>query len=159
MDRLKTFLIYLIILVAFFFFSNFLIFVGLNTNYKKISSVGDIPPQIQINQAEATLVNGRIRGIVTNNEGENIDGKYIKTDLYSPRGVLLGTKYLELQNLSNGAQEEFELYFKAKEVENFKMTITDNMEAIDKSLDVFIGKDLSRTEVLIGVIAILICLA
>ena len=159
MDRLKTFLIYLIIFVAFFFFSNFLIFVGLNTNYESISSRGEIPSQVNINQAEATLVNGRIRGTITNNGEENLNGKYMRVDLYSPRDVLLGTKYLELNELEQGAQDEFELYFKAKDVEYYKISFADTAEKVHKDLDVFIGKDISKAEIFLGVVFIFALLA
>ena len=59
MDRMKTFLKYIIWFVLFFFFSNFIINVGLNSSYKNIERRDSIE-QVQIKQAQATLVNGRI---------------------------------------------------------------------------------------------------
>lgn len=60
-----TFLKYVLWLIAFFIFSNFLIEVGLNSNYKKIERRDEFSG-VSIYQAEATKVNGRIRGFISN---------------------------------------------------------------------------------------------
>ena len=158
MDRLKTFFIYFIIFVAFFFFSNVLIFVGLNTNYKNISNRGEIPSEVQISQAEATLVNGRIRGTITNNGEEDLNGKYMRVNLYSKRDVLLGTKYLDINNLEQGATDNFELYFKANNVEYYDIIFTDTAEFVHKDLNVFIGRALNKGEIILGTMILLIFL-
>ena len=156
MDRMKTFLIYLILFVLFFFFSNLLIFIGLNTNYDRISSIGEVPSQVNINQAEATLVNGRIRGTITNNGQEDLNGKYMKVDLYSPRNVLLGTKYLQMTDLAQNAEENFEVFFKAQDVEHYKISFVDKMENTDKKLKaVFMDKDISKGEIILGTLFVL----
>lgn len=59
-----TFLKYVLWLIAFFIFSNFLIEVGLNSNYKKIERRDEFSG-VSIYQAEATKVNGRIRGFIS----------------------------------------------------------------------------------------------
>lgn len=53
MDRLKTFLKYALWIIGFFILSNFLIYVGLNSNYRDLERKDSIQ-QVQIYQAEAT---------------------------------------------------------------------------------------------------------
>ena len=79
MDRMKTFLKYIIWFVLFFFFSNFIISVGLNSSYRDINRKDNIE-QVQITQAQATLVNGRIKGTIKNSDKDYLTGKYVKID-------------------------------------------------------------------------------
>ena len=65
MSRMKTLLKYALLIIAFFILSDFLIEVGLNCNYKKIERKDEIS-QVYIYQAEATKVNGRVRGFIKN---------------------------------------------------------------------------------------------
>ena len=127
MDTLKKFAKYIIWIVLFYFFSNILIFVGLNSNYDKISSNGNMPSQVQIEQAEATLVNGRIRGKITNDGEEDLNGKYMKVDLYSSRDVLLGTEYMQISDLEKGGTDDFELYFKGQDVDHYDISFVDEV--------------------------------
>ena len=80
MDRMKTFAKYAIWVILFWILSDILIYYGINTTYKTISRRNEISNQIAINDAEATKVNGRIKGAVTNTEENNIIGKYIKEE-------------------------------------------------------------------------------
>ena len=98
MDRMKTFFIYALIIVGFYLLSNLLIEVGLNSRYKDIQRTDNLT-QVGIYQAEATKVNGRIRGTITNSEPEELNGKYVKIDFFSKRNVSLGNKYIEVINL------------------------------------------------------------
>ncbi len=126
MDRMKTLLIYLLILIGIFVLSDFLINVGLNSSYKDIERK-DNNSQITVYQAQATYVNGRIRGIIENTDG-NIKDKYLKVELYSPRDVFLGKTYLEIQDLEKGETQPFELFFKAEGVQSYKMEIVQEKE-------------------------------
>ena len=129
MDRLKTFAKYAIWFILFFFFSNILIFIGLNANYKSINTDenSNNPSQVQINQAEATAVNGRIKGTITNDGEEDLNGKYMKVDLYSSNNTLLGTEYMEMNEMAQGAQDDFELYFKAQDVDHYNISFVDKV--------------------------------
>ena len=109
MDRLKTFLIYALIVIGFIILSEFLINVGLNSQYKQITRTDDTK-EVQIYQAEATLVNGRIRGIIQNTD-RDISNKYAKFSFYSERNVLLGKKFIEINNLENGEVQPIELFW------------------------------------------------
>ena len=152
MDSLKKFALYAILIIAFYFFSNILIFVGLNANYDKISSQGSTPSQVEVEQAEATLVNGRISGKIKNDGEEDLNGKYMKVDLFSSRNVLLGTKYLAIENLAKGATDNFQLYFKAQDVDHYGISFVDKLENIDSNLNLpFIDRPLTTPE-LIGLL-------
>lgn len=151
MGTLKKFAKYIIWIALFWIFTDILIFFGLNANYDKLttSNNSNIPSQIEIEQAEATLVNGRIRGKIKNDGEEDINGKYMKVDLYSTRDVLLGTKYMEISDLEKGASDDFELFFKAQDVDHYDITFIDKIIKSNEQInlqDVFIGKDMGLYE-------------
>lgn len=139
MDTLKRFAKYVIWIALFWIFSDILIFVGLNANYDKlgVSENSNIPSQVEIEQAEATLVNGRIRGKIKNDGEEDLNNKYMKVDLYSPRDVLLGTKYMDISNVPEGETDDFELFFKAQDVDHYDISFVDKIEETE---DDFIDK-------------------
>ncbi len=152
MDKLKKFLLYIIIILAFFAFSDLLINIGLNTTYKKIDGKNNIE-QIDITRAEATLVNGRIFGKLNTPMTAELYKKYIKMDLYSDNNVLLGTKYIEMKSLATN-NNSFETYFKFQNVKRYEITLVDE-KAEEKSGELFDIK-LSQTEILLGVIVALL---
>ena len=127
MDRLKTFLIYVLLIIGFFILSEFLINVGLNSTYKPIERRDEIS-QITIYQAEATLVNGRIRGVVTNSQPDELNNKFIRIDFYSERDVFLGKKYVALADIQPNETKSFEVFFKLEDVEYYSMSIVDERE-------------------------------
>ena len=145
MDRLKTFLIYALIVVGFIILSEFLINVGLNSQYKQIARADDTK-EVQIYQAEATLVNGRIRGIIQNTD-RDISNKYAKFSFYSERNVLLGKKFIEINNLENGEVQPIELFFKLEGVKSYSVEIVDEKD--DTGEIELLSKDLTRPEVLL----------
>ena len=55
--RLQTFAKYFIWLIAFYFFSSFLIYVGLNSMYKNIEINNNLPEGVIVDFAQATSVN------------------------------------------------------------------------------------------------------
>ena len=145
MDRLKTFLIYALIVVGFIILSEFLINVGLNSQYKQIARTDDTK-EVQIYQAEATLVNGRIRGIIQNTDSD-ISNKYAKFSFYSERNVLLGKKFIEINNLENSEVQPIELFFKLEGVKSYSVEIVDEKD--DTGEIELLSKDLTRPEVLL----------
>lgn len=124
MERMKTLFKYALWVVLFIIFSEFLINVGLNSTYKKIDRKDNIE-QVNIYQAEATKVNGRIRGIITNSESEDLSGKYIRIQLFSVRDVFLGEKYIEIHQLEENETQNFELLFKVQDVNYYTVDIVD----------------------------------
>lgn len=123
MARLKTFLIYALIIVGFFIFSNFIIDVGLNSSYKDITRK-DNTSQVQISQAQATLVNGRIKGTINDNNDDNLTGKYVEIDLYSSRDNMVGKRYIEIETTDANPTQDFSMHFEAEDVTSYSISIT-----------------------------------
>ena len=82
MDRVKTLRKYAIWVILFYLFSSLFIYIGLNSRYKNIKSFGEIPNGVIINLAQTTAVNGRIFGEVKSTEDNNLNGKYLKVDIF-----------------------------------------------------------------------------
>ena len=127
MDRLKTFLKYALWLIGFFILSNFLIYVGLNSSYRDIER-RDSVEEVQVYQAEATKVNGRIRGAIQNIEKENLAGKYIEIDMYSKRDVFLGREYIQIEEKEQEKSQAFEMLFKLQDVASYEIKIVDEKQ-------------------------------
>lgn len=152
MDRMKSFFKYAIWIILFFIFSEIIINIGLNSSYKDLKSRNEIE-QVNIEQAQTTLVNGRISGTVKNTGSKDLNGKYLKIDIYSERGVHLGTKYFEINNLDRNETQNFELYYKAHYAKSYKVSIVEEKqeEELDKEIE-FLSKDLSRPEIWLATI-------
>lgn len=135
MDRLKTFAKYALLIIAFWIFSDFLIFVGLNANYDSITSKGSVPEQVTIDNADATMVNGRISGKITADDSD-ISGKYLVFDMYSKRDVLLGETYMQIDDLQSGQTQDIDLHFKLQDVYYYTAKIVDEKPTIDGDLEI-----------------------
>ncbi len=146
MSRMKTFLIYVLILVGFIIFSEFLINVSLNSSYHQIGRKDNLD-QVTVYQAEATKVNARIKGTITNDAENPINKKYVRIDIYSERDVNVGTKYIDVENLEVGSKEEFALYFKAEDVGYYEVSYAD--EKTTEELDLLPG-DLTRSQIVVA---------
>lgn len=158
MDRMKTFLIYVLIVVGFFIFSDFIINVGLNSTYKNMESKNSLE-QVNIKQAEATSVNGRILGSINNSGTEDINGKFLKIDIFSERDVFLGSKYYDIQNIEKDQSKDFELYFKTNHAKYYGISIVNEKKQDDVDIDIeFISKDLSKPEIWFAAIVTMLIL-
>lgn len=133
------------ILVGLFVFSDFLIYVGLNSTYKDIQGQNE-NSQIAVYQADATYVNGRIRGVIKD-IGE-IEGKYLKIELYTKRHVLVGKSYVEIKDIENSETQPFEVLFKANDVAYYKIDTVKEKEP-GTELEI-LPKELTRGEVLLA---------
>lgn len=122
MDRLKTFAKYIIWIALFWIFSDILIYAGLNSTYKNISSKNSVPDGIQIIQMQATKVNGRIKLRVNQ---ADLSGKYLKVELYSDSGKTLGVEYLEIGTIAEGNTKTLEKYFKITDVKSYNIAVVD----------------------------------
>lgn len=143
MDRMKTFMKYALWVIAFAIFSEFIINVGLNSSYKKIERK-DETPQVQIYQAEATLVNGRINGTI---DTSSTNQQYVKIDLSSKRGTFLGKKYIQLQKAQS--KQDFNIYFELHDVESYQISLVDEKEEGELEL---IPKELTKPEIVLATI-------
>lgn len=149
MSTLKTFAKYAIWLILFWVLSDILIYYGINSTYKAISNKGENPKQVTINSAEATKVNGRIIGEISNDDENDLSGKFLKIDLYAENGNLLATEYEEIGNLRTNEVKDFETYFKMQDVKSYEITVVDQKE--ESSEGVFMTEDMTQ----IGVLALL----
>ena len=149
MSTLKTFAKYAIWLILFWVLSDILIYYGINSTYKAISNKGENPKQVTINSAEATKVNGRIIGKISNDDENDLSGKFLKIDLYAENGNLLATEYEEIGDLRTNEVKDFETYFKMQDVKSYEITVVDQKE--ESSEGVFMTEDMTQ----IGVLALL----
>lgn len=143
MDRMKTFLKYAIWIILFFILSEFLINVGLNSSYKSMKR-RDSTSQVQITEAKSTLVNGKVKGTITNSEEDYFTGKYTKIDFYSKRDILVGTKYIEIKTTENNTTQDFNIYFELQDVTSYEVSIVDYKEEGEIEL---IPEELTKPEI------------
>ena len=117
MSRMKTFFKYAMWVILFFIFSEIMININLETVYRNIGRKDNLP-QITIYQAQATKVNGRIKGTIKNQAENKIESKYIKVDFYSERDVLLGTKYIDVSAMRENETQDYEMSFTNEKTES-----------------------------------------
>ena len=148
MDRMKTFLKYAIWVILFFFFSNFIISVGLNSSYKKMSSTSSVntPRGVEITEAESTLVNGKIKGKIKYDEEQDIEGKYLRMDFLSKRNNVVGTKYIPITANKENPVQDFSTFFELQDVTSYKTSIVDYKEAGEIK---FIPEEMKKPEIVL----------
>lgn len=148
MARMKTFLIYALLVVGFFIFSEFIISVGLNSSYKDIERKDNIS-QVEITEAKATLVNGKIKGIIKDNEVDKLTGKYVEIDLYSERDNMIGKRYVEINTTGVNREQEFSIYFEAEDVKSYSVAIVDEKQGGELKI---IPEEWTKTEIIVATI-------
>lgn len=154
MQKMGTFLKYVIWIALFYIFSNFLIEVNIESTYKDIGRKDNLP-QVTVYQAQATKVNGRIKGTIYNNTENKITNKYLRIDLYSEKNVNLGSKYIDVSSIKENGKQDFEAYFKVKDVSYYEMQFTDEKQ--EGELPEML-KDLTKSEVIWGTFLTLLIL-
>lgn len=132
--RMKVFLCYLLIFIAFFIFSDIMIYNYTKSLYKPMDSyeVSIEGPEVTVQTAEASSVNGNVKGSIKNTTDEDIANEYLKFDFYTPRNVNVGTKYIKIYALDQGEKENFELGFRYDNVSQVKISMVDKSQ-IDKA--------------------------
>ena len=92
--RIKVFLCYLLLFITVFIFSDIMIYLYTKSLYQPMEKyeVNIEAPQVTINVAEASNVNGNVKGTIKNTTQEKITDKYIRFDFYTPREVNVGRK-------------------------------------------------------------------
>lgn len=142
MKRLKTFLIYALLIAALWIFSDIVIFLSINGTYKPMDTKVYVnTPEVTISESKATYVNGYVKGSIKNNSKDTIDELYLKIDMYSARDVNLGTKYVKIDNLKTNQSQEFDMGYKLTDVNYVKISTTDNVENV--TLDQFESQELN----------------
>lgn len=153
MAKLKKYLLYVIMIVAFWIFSDILIYLSINTSYSNVNtSIYSISPEVTIGESKATYVNGFVKGTIRNNTDSIINNKYLKIELYSPRDVKLGTKYVKIENLDINKCQEFEMWYKFTDVEYANISVTDNVE--NASEEEFLSQE-TKTTLIFGTVLML----
>lgn len=126
MDNLKKYAKYIILIIAGFLLTDFLIFIGFNANYSKITLKANVPAQISINKAESNKSQVRIYGHVHNSDENNINGKYIKISVYNAENENIATQYLKIDDVEYGSNKLFKFNFSADEAASYEIDIVDN---------------------------------
>ena len=155
MGRLKTFRKYVIWIILFYIFTMLLTYIGFNSTYKDIETKADLPNQTKVDVAQSTKVNGRIFGEVTSSEENDLNGKYIKVQIYNRRDALVGVKYLKIEDTKINEPKKFIVYFQAENIESYEIDIVDDDADLQKEIqlslekfkDIFTDKDLAKSTV------------
>lgn len=134
MERMKTFLKYLIVFVILYVLFDFFTYRYLVNSYKNIKTYEIVSksPEVKIEEAKSTAVNGYIKGTVKNTTGTKIDKTNIKIDLFNSRGNNLGTKYISLENFPSNEMREFNINFRATNISHFEVSFAD--EDVDEEI-------------------------
>lgn len=131
MNRMKTFLKYLIAIVLLYFFSNLIIEYSLKGNYSNIESGSIVQSEnynVNITEAKATKANGEIKGEITKKEEAIESNKYLKINFYNDRNNLMGTKYIQIKNLTGTEKQEFNLPFTYHGVSRFEIITVNEID-------------------------------
>ena len=128
--RMKVLFCYVLLFIIVFIFSDIMIYLYTKSLYQPMEKyeVNIEAPQVTISVAEASNVNGNIKGTIKNTTQEKIADKYIKFDFYTPREVNVGTKYLKIDNLEVNEEKQFEFGFKYENISNVKVSMAEKDE-------------------------------
>ena len=135
-----------------------LLFVFLNGTYKAIedSKIEVENPNITIEQAKATYVNGYVNGKIKNNTEETINEKYIKFEFSTLRDVNIGNKYLKIENLEPGQEIEYKVNFKYQDIKKMKISEATAEEVKNATESEFEITEEMKQGMLIGTLLILL---
>lgn len=133
MERMKTFLLYLIIFVGFYMLSNVLISVALANSYEYLECTKNEVNSysVQVLEAKATSVSGYVKGTIKLNEGIESPEQYLQVDLYSKYGHCVGRRFVDLTSVKTGEQRDFKVSFECDNVATYEITTTNEVEKLD----------------------------
>ena len=148
----------ILIIALLFVFSNVMIYLYINGTYKAIedSKIEVENPNITIEQAKATYVNGYVNGKIKNNTEETINEKYIKFEFSTLRDVNIGNKYLKIENLEPGQEIEYKVNFKYQDIKKMKISEATAEEVKNATESEFEITEEMKQGVLIGTLLILL---
>ena len=157
MGRLKTFINYALIIIAFFFFSTFAANVILNNSYVSLAQDTTVTASeegltVETVEVKANRRQGVFTGKVTNTSSSKIDRKYIRVRAYDG-DILLQTRYLTVNDIEPGETREFTTKFTADGIDKYEVDFTDEApiertvidDAIDKLKELMNETDGFRT--------------
>lgn len=155
MDRVKTFLKYALIIIVFAILSELLISASLQSSYKEIKRK-DNTSQVTISQAQATLVNGKIKGTIVDDRKDNLTGKYVKITLYSKRDNEVGKKYVPIETTDVNKTQDFSLYFEKQDVTSYDISIVNEKEGGELEL---IPKEMTKAQIFVATLFTIMLIA
>ena len=152
--RMHNIIMYILIIALLFVFSNVMIYLYINGTYKAIedSKIEVENPNITIEQAKATYVNGYVNGKIKNNTEE----KYIKFEFSTLRDVNIGNKYLKIENLEPGQEIEYKVNFKYQDIKKMKISEATAEEVKNATESEFEITEEMKQGMLIGTLLILL---
>ena len=150
MKRMQTFFTYALIIIAFYFFSNFLIDFGISSSYKDVEQdkikmeQSNNGFEIEVDKANSNRRQAYFTGTVKNNSDKVIEKQYVKVDSYF-KGKLMQEKYLAFENMQPGEERKFKLLYSLGQIDEFRVSYVDEIpsnrtivdKAIDKAVEVF----------------------
>lgn len=135
MDTIKKYAKYVVWTIVFYLFTMVCTYVGFNATYQDMDHIGTVPSQMAIDVAQATKVNGRIYGKVTSTQENDLNGKYIKVQIYTKKGNYAGTKYLKIENTQVGEPKKFAITFKAENIGHYKIEMLEDSEKVQEEVE------------------------
>lgn len=153
MDTIKTLGKYIILIILFYLFTMLMTYIGFNSTYKNMENKVETTSTVKIDLAQSTKVNGRIFGEVTSTEENDLNGKYIKIQIYDRRNELVGAKYLKIEDAKINEPKKFVSYFTAENVESYSVEIVDDSAELQNEIKsvseifkgIFTDKELTKS--------------
>jgi hypothetical protein len=149
-NRMKNFFTYLLMGILLFVFVDILSFGYIYSTYKPIEQyeIAVTTPNVTVEKAKTTNVNGFVKGEITNNGITTIANQYLKFDFYSERDVKVGTKYLKLENIQQDEQQEYKVQYKFDNVQYFTVNMA-TQEEVDNAQEFELKIDESQQSTLL----------
>ncbi len=155
MSTIKSFLKYALLIIMFAILSELLISASLQSSYKDIKRK-DNTSQVTISQAQATLVNGKIKGTIVDDRKDNLTGKYVKITLYSKRDNEVGKKYIPIETTDVNKTQDFSLYFEKQDVTSYDISIVNEKEGGELEL---IPEEMTRAQIFVATLFTIMLIA
>lgn len=116
--------------VLLFSFVSIGVTVGIKSLYRPFTNykIEENTLHITVSETKKTNANGYVKGDVTNNSDSNINGKYIKAELYTKNNINIGNEYIEIGTIKPQEKKTYELNFKYSNVDRMYLKIVDNKE-------------------------------
>ena len=138
MKRMKTFFIYFLIFIGFMIFSFAMEMLYLYTMYVPINENGSVLSsqeiELEVSKIKATNVNGIISLKAKNKTSDVVNNKYIRIDLIDRKDLLAATKYIKLENVQAEQSVNYNVTFKASEIEKYRVSVVNEAPDIDSNV-------------------------
>lgn len=130
MKRMKTFLIYVLLIVGFFALSLVLEDGLLMAMYSKIDgefnghySVTDTSFNMKNMKAKACNINGYMKFELVNTTGNDINNCFLKIELFNKGNLLSGTEYIQISDMTQNESKSFNVKFKANNITKYYISV------------------------------------